>query len=175
MRGFTLLEQMVVLSIVSIVFFIAVPSYTNYLQKNRSNVMANQLVTDLNLARVNALSSGTAVTLCPWDAAQPNVCAQTPNWEKGWVAYSSPSNETSWTSGTQISESHYEQWTGVMLMLTPATMKQVVFNSLGALQSEPFTLIFQPKECLGEQAQMVTVSESGSVNLVNVACVAQSS
>ena len=85
-HGFTLVELMVVLSIVGILITIAVPSFQLIMAQNAINRATNTLVRDLNFARSEALKRGASVKLCP--STDPyTTCANTGEWQDGWIIY----------------------------------------------------------------------------------------
>ncbi len=61
--GFTLIEMMIVLAIMAIFAGIAIPNYLAYLPKSRLNGAARQVMGDLMLARMQAVSQNCDVAV----------------------------------------------------------------------------------------------------------------
>ena len=94
MRGFTLLELMVVLAIVAILTTLAVPSFTRLVQSNTMSSNVNTFMADLRYARSESTRRGGGVVMCRSDApeASPPVCNTTSGlggqgWVSGWIIY----------------------------------------------------------------------------------------
>lgn len=83
-RGFTLVELVVTLAVVSIIATSAVPAFINMVRSNRLISQVNDLVAALNFARSEAIKRATNVTIC-----KRNANAQTcgGNWSNGWLIY----------------------------------------------------------------------------------------
>jgi len=60
-RGFTLVEMMIALAIVALVLFVAVPSFTIFLQNQQIKNAANSALNGLTLARAEAIRLNTPV------------------------------------------------------------------------------------------------------------------
>lgn len=84
MRGFTLIELMVLTVVLAILATIAIPDFSNSLANNRDAARVNGLLNSLMLARSVAIKSGVPVTICAGSNAP--VCSGT-NWSDGWVIY----------------------------------------------------------------------------------------
>jgi type IV fimbrial biogenesis protein FimT len=63
--GFTLIEFLVVISILAILLSVGVPSFVHFLANNRLTAAANGLLTDIQMARSEAGRANRAVTVCP--------------------------------------------------------------------------------------------------------------
>lgn len=74
-RGFTLIEMMTVVVVMTIMLSFAVPGLTHLLESQRLRSFAFDLVSDLTLARNESLKRGAAVTVAPIAGA---------DWSSGW-------------------------------------------------------------------------------------------
>lgn len=78
-RGFTLIEMLVAMVVLSILVGIATPSFNEFIAAQRVKRTATDLVTDLLKARDEAIDRGVAVTVGPINPA---------TWNTGWKIYS---------------------------------------------------------------------------------------
>ena len=80
--GFTLVELMVTISIMSILLAIAAPSYNTTIASTRMSGEINSLLGSLNLARSEAVKRGLQVDVCPQAGG---VCGTgVTDWSSGW-------------------------------------------------------------------------------------------
>jgi type IV fimbrial biogenesis protein FimT len=84
LRGFTLIELMVVISIAAIMAMIGVPALQGTLNDFRQRGAASLLVSDLNLARAEAIKRNSRVLMCVRNTAGTG-CGTSSNWLTGWV------------------------------------------------------------------------------------------
>jgi type IV fimbrial biogenesis protein FimT len=82
-RGFTLLELMVTLFIVSIVVAAAVPSFKSMAVRNRLVTYTNDFIATVNLARSEAVRRAAPVTICHSDDG--TTCSG--SWNDGWITF----------------------------------------------------------------------------------------
>ncbi len=79
-RGFTLLELMITLVIAAVILGLAVPSFQNTISRNAVKATTRDLVSTLNTARMQSMSSRAPVTVKPAAGG----------WADGWeLVYSS--------------------------------------------------------------------------------------
>jgi type IV fimbrial biogenesis protein FimT len=86
--GFSLVELMVVITIVSILLTVGVPSYRYVTNSNRISSEVNGLLGDLQFARSEAIKEGSTVTVCPPNADSSACAANSSRWDQGWIVIS---------------------------------------------------------------------------------------
>lgn len=85
MTGFTLMELMVVISIVAIMASIAIPSFTSFINQTRLTQAKTLLENDINTARSEAIRSNARYVVCPTNAGGTD-CDVGANWAiNGWL------------------------------------------------------------------------------------------
>ena len=83
--GFTLMELMVVISIVAIMAAIALPSFRDFINQTRLTQAKTLLANDINTARSEAIRSNARYIVCPSNAGATD-CAATTDWAiNGWL------------------------------------------------------------------------------------------
>ena len=91
--GIGLLETMTVLAVLSITVALAVPSANRWLQDARQVQLANDFLSDLQLARTEAIRRGQRVVLCP--SADGSACATRNDWLQGRIVFVDANNNAS--------------------------------------------------------------------------------
>jgi type IV fimbrial biogenesis protein FimT len=104
-RGLTLVELLVVLTIVAILATLAAPSFNRLIQSNTVSANVNSFMADLRFARSEAIKLGGAVVMCRSDAPEATnpTCGSGsgPNgngWVSGWIVFQDLNNDGSKTS-----------------------------------------------------------------------------
>lgn len=85
-KGFTLIELMITMTVSAILLAIAVPSYQSVTTNMRMSNEINALSSDLNFARSEAVKRGLNINVCP---PLNGVCNAGPNldWAAGWMVF----------------------------------------------------------------------------------------
>ncbi|CAM5512817.1 GspH/FimT family pseudopilin [Rhodanobacter lindaniclasticus] len=82
-RGFSLIEQVMVLAITGILTGIALPSLHGLLSRNRLQVAQSDFITALQHARSTAATSGKRTLFCP--SVDGRQCSGDDHWQQGWL------------------------------------------------------------------------------------------
>lgn len=100
-KGFTLIELMIAIAILSVLLSIAIPGFRQFLISTRLTSQANQLVGDLAYARNEAGTKNRNVIVCI--AATPTSCATSgDDWALGWLIWSDLNGNSSLDAATEI-------------------------------------------------------------------------
>jgi type IV fimbrial biogenesis protein FimT len=90
-RGFTLVELMVTLSVLAILLGIAVPSFTGAIASTAVAGHVNTFMADARFARTEAIKRGANVTMCRSDNAETATptcsTAAATDWSAGWLIF----------------------------------------------------------------------------------------
>ncbi|MCX7241348.1 MAG: GspH/FimT family pseudopilin [Burkholderiales bacterium] len=87
-RGFTLIEAMVVVAIIAILVSLAAPSFSSLIQANTISNSVNTLLSDMRYARSESIRRGGDVVMCR--SATPESSGATcssGNWNSGWIVF----------------------------------------------------------------------------------------
>ncbi len=84
-RGITLVELLISLTIIGILFSIAIPGFANLIDSQRTVSVTNMLVAQFARARSEAITKHQQVTLC--SSADGNTCLTDSNWSNGMLMF----------------------------------------------------------------------------------------
>jgi type IV fimbrial biogenesis protein FimT len=86
-RGITLVELLVVITIIGIFLSVAVPQFSSFLVSMRLTSQVNELVADIRYARSEAGARGRRVVICPTNDGGTSCSTVEADWEKGRVIF----------------------------------------------------------------------------------------
>lgn len=91
MSGFTLVELLVTLAVITIVLTVAAPGFADLMRRNEASTLVNDFVYALRLARSESVTEGMPTAVC----ASSNMasCAGNNDWETGWLVFQDPNGD----------------------------------------------------------------------------------
>lgn len=84
-HGFSLVELIIAVAILSILVRIGLPAWSNYVADNKLKLTRDNFISSVDIARQLALSDDNNVTLCPFSASGTTTCGA--SWSSGWIVY----------------------------------------------------------------------------------------
>ena len=100
MEGFTLMESLTVVAILSAVLALGMPVMANIRQRAQASTAMHLLTASLATARIMAVSKRRAVTVCP--SSDGSRCRTDLNWDAGWIIYLDPGREAQPAGSTLV-------------------------------------------------------------------------
>lgn len=143
--GFTLIELLLALAVSLVLLMLAVPAFSQMVQRSRSDSDQRTLVEALSYGRLTAISGGSAVRIQP---ARSDL-----GWSHG-LSIDTPSTEPANVLRVVPAISR-----GAKLVL-PSGVDSIEFNTLGGLVgSRPLSMTYG----LGNQSRTITLCLSGRI------------
>lgn len=112
--GFTLIELMITIAIAAILLTIAIPSFQGLINDNRITTQTNELVTDLMVAKSEAIRRSVRVAICIRDTAG-TACNTGGAWGDGWILFADSDADGTVDTGETLLKVHEALPTGVTI------------------------------------------------------------
>ncbi len=145
--GFTLIELMVVIAVMSILMMIAVPSFRDASLSGQLRSSANDFVASANFARSEAIKRGNAVTVCV--STNGSSCGSG-GWEQGWIVL----------SGTTVLQRQFAAPGGFKISATGG-VASLGFQPIGVGATPATLTVCRSTPTSGSQERVVTLDAVG--------------
>ena len=124
--GFTLLELLITLVLVSIVMAIGLPSMRDFIKNDRLSTQINTLVGHLAYARSEAVTRHLPVVVC---ASNNQSSCSSNNWADGWIIFTDVDNSGDVSAGEEVLRA--QQLLSGNNTLVSTTGSSVVYDNRG--------------------------------------------
>ena len=180
--GFTLVELLVTIVVVSILLAMGAPAFKDFIKNNRVTAQTNDLVSAIQLARSEALKRGTNMVVCASKGG--GKCTGKDTWTDGWIVFSDfdptdgpdpdvgsgkckDAEDCIMTTGTGLSQGSTLTTTAKSLCFLPTGLSGTAPSAStehcttvsSAVSSVEF--ILKAADCQKNQARKVTVTKQG--------------
>ncbi len=131
--GFTLVELVIVCTIVGILLAVGVPSFRYVTTSNRVSAEINGLLGDLQYARSEAIREGLTISVCP--TSNGSSCLTTGSaWQSGWLVFSDLNSNGSIDGNDQVLKIQ-RSFTGTDTLSIDNNLQFVSFNRDGFMMN----------------------------------------
>lgn len=157
-RGMTMLELLIVITMVAILASMAVPSFNSSMARTQLNGMRSNLASAMQLARSEALKRKAPVTVCT--SSDQNGCSGGTDWQSGWIIFADTDGNGSRAAAEQLIDVKYSE-SG--LTSYQAASSLVTFDRIGRASTGAgdYSLCHPNLATVGKK---VTISVTGSVS-----------
>ncbi|MDO6459201.1 GspH/FimT family pseudopilin [Granulosicoccaceae sp. 1_MG-2023] len=166
--GFTIVEMLIVTAITTILVAFAAPSFDGLIKGSALTGTTNQLFMGLQLARSEAVKSGSPVVVCPTDApyaAEPD-CNNAASWNDGWIAFVDDNKDASRASGETLLKATEAMKFGFTVTADTAVSDYVLFDSLGSTRSTSNAYVSgELKLSYGDEERVISISSNGRMRV----------
>lgn len=156
-NGFTLIELMITITIAAILLTIAIPGFQGLINSNRITTQTNELITDLMVAKSEAVRRGVRVAVCIRDTAGTD-CNSAGAWGDGWIAFTDLNGDGTVDAGETILKVHEALPAGMTLVTaTFATLAVLTYLPSGIVSSAGTFTLCKPSY----SGRIVAISTTG--------------
>ncbi len=160
--GYSMVELLVVLTLLSVLASMAVPSMTAMINTQRSTSLGNALLASLNLARNEAIKRNSRTVLCK--SADGLSCTNSGGWQQGWIMFQDVNNNALLDAGEQVIHLQGAASQGLSLTGNTNVANYVSYSASGsaklvsgAFQAGTFRLCLDPV-VVGDVRQIILSS-----------------
>lgn len=183
-RGFTILELMITVAVLSILVGVGIPSFQDMMRRNRLAAQTNQLIGTLAFARSEAVKRGVRVTVCPANDAQ-DACSDDGSWARnGMIIFTDNIGEVGEVTMGEEEDEDDPESNDVILQRFPAAAAQSIDirnprilisymqnGNLDLPPGEDSRFIVAPENCKDPNgARLVQVIAAGRASARPAAC-----
>ncbi|MGH1373241.1 MAG: GspH/FimT family pseudopilin [Cellvibrionaceae bacterium] len=97
--GFTLVELLITVAIISITLAMAVPNFTSLVNSNAIASQTNHFSSAIGAARSEAITRNTSVIMCKRNNLS---CSNGAQWESGWIIFADNDGDDTLDSGEEL-------------------------------------------------------------------------
>lgn len=169
--GFTLIELMVTLAVLAILITVAVPSFTDMINNNRSVALSEALTNALNFTRSEAVKRGARVSICASDNG--TGCTAVNTWSSGWIVFvdTAASDTAAPIVGQVLRVKRIEHNKAAITIVQGGAGRFIRFTGLGALgRFAPVGFESKIADCTGRNARNITIGGAGVISVTKSDC-----
>ena len=162
--GFTLIELVTAMAVLSILVTLAVPSFRSLTLNGRRAAAVNELVVSLMHARSVAITQRRPVVVCRTanSGAETPECNTGTGWESGWVSFVDADADNSYDSGEEILRRHEALPGGISAHGNGDASTHISFNSTGIAGANS-KISYCDSRGWGDDSRILSVSMGGRV------------
>ena len=147
---------MITITLGAIVMGIGVPSYQDFVVKNRIKTQASEIRSSLAMARVEAIRRGLRVRVCPGESG----CDGSANWHNGWNSFVDRNSDNNIDPNETQLEVHIRLDGGSTL----TGANNVIFNSDGTVVRARI-MILCTADSHAQHRRRISISSVGRVRV----------
>jgi type IV fimbrial biogenesis protein FimT len=163
-RGFNIIELMLALTVAGILLGVGVPALRDFSLRQRMTTSAQDLRTDLLIARQEAVTRGASASVCPSDDGAS--CTGATDWARGRIVFSDPNGNGTVDAGDTI----VRQSAALAGEVTAnSALSAATFGAMGTHTAGPFVINLCRTDQIGINIR-IRRSGHASSEKTNVVC-----
>lgn len=87
LAGFTIAEALITLAVLGVTINLGLPSLTSFVEDSQLSGNTTDFFTSLSLARGEAVTRNSTISICKSDANSNSSCDNSRAWQSGWITF----------------------------------------------------------------------------------------
>ena len=176
--GFTLVELLIVIVVVTILLAAGVPAFKDFIKNNRVTAQANALAVAIQMGRNEAVKRGVNVVVCASKNATADEpkCSGSTDWSTGWITFadldgnnlSDVTVDSCSTEGDCLISARDNPLGGNTLTAEAAT--SLIYLPTGVVANGDQHIKLKSKDCVKNQARDIYITLQGHTIVTTIAC-----
>lgn len=160
-RGFTLVELLVAIAVLSILVAIGVPTFNQVTLTSKLRAYSNEIVASSSLARSEAIKRNAIVTMC---VSSDGVNCEADGWEEGWIIFQDADTDGVVDSTETLIQRQPPTDTGFQIVAAVDTLN---FQPSGVGATTTSLKVCRSSPSVGGVERLVTISATGRTTVTN--------
>lgn len=166
-RGFTIIEVMIAIALLSVLIVIGVPAFTSTINSNETVAKSNSFLSALKIARSEATKRRQNVIVCASNT-QSNCTSSANKWADGWIVFVDTDTSNTFSVGDSIITT-LDMPDGYTVARAASGADQIRFSATG-LSDSTLAQTFTFCKASTPSGRQFTVERSGLVTGASVNC-----
>lgn len=156
-HGFTLIELIIAMLIISILMAYALPNYRNFKQNQTMTQELNRLSATINFARSQSIIAGEHIILCATQSF--TACDGDSQWHKGWMVFTDKNQDKVFNNNDMMILNE-NNMSGQLTAMASTHRPTIRFDRMGATPGTNLTIRFCDERGY-EQGKAIIISNVG--------------
>lgn len=168
-RGFTLIEVLVVILILGVLLGIATPNAVMFIQRSQAMGSVNEWISDINMARSEAIKRRTRVVVCA--RQDDSTCGSATDWNNGYLVFADADSDGTFDSGENLVKAVQAMGSQLNVSVVAITTTNAV-SGLAFRPSGGSPVASRATVCAesGAPGKTISVSLSGQITTASITC-----
>ena len=166
--GFSIIELMIVITIIGVLAGFAIPSFNEMIANNRRTTVVNELLSNVMLARAEAAKRGQTVSICANTNGGGLSCTGGGNWDYGWMVFLDPNADGAIASTNDVITIFKNDYSGITIRSSQGGGPVIVRPFNQRADDFGFLLICDKRGI--DKSRRVCVEKSGRARVSETAC-----
>jgi type IV fimbrial biogenesis protein FimT len=170
--GFTIIEVMIVVSIMGVLLAIALPAFDDLIKNSRRTTVVNEIVSFLMTARAESAKRGQPVSVCgATSAATPTCQASTDadEWHSGFLVFLDPDGDGTLDAGETVLKRYVVEYSDFRIKTQTGGAGHVVLRPFNQIGTQAAILVCDKRG--DSKSRRICVGSNGRAQVSETVCV----